>query len=122
MVQQANSKGVPVKVSDNINLKINMVGTISNPQIKTGLSSTGTDLATEVKQQAAVFAKQATDSVKRWLMQNPTKQKISQWPSRTSDQGPSKHQQSCIGPERQYRNSNQPRKHLKNADNQKHIR
>ena len=64
MVQQANSKGVPVKVSDNINLKINMVGTISNPQIKTGLGSAGTDLATEVKQQAAVFAKQATDSVK----------------------------------------------------------
>ena len=64
LVQQANSKGVPVKVSDNINLKINMVGTITNPQIKTGLSSAGTDLATEVKQQAAVFAKQATDSVK----------------------------------------------------------
>jgi hypothetical protein len=64
LVQQANSKGVPVKVSDYINLKINMTGTISNPQIKTGLKSAGTDLSTEVKQQAAVFAKQATDSVK----------------------------------------------------------
>ena len=41
-----------------------MVGTISNPQIKTGLNSAGTDLSTEVKQQAAVFAKQATDSAK----------------------------------------------------------
>ena len=61
--QQALAKGIPVKLSDYINLKVNMGGTISNPQIKTGLSS-GSDLSTEVKQQAAVFAKQATDSVK----------------------------------------------------------
>jgi hypothetical protein len=64
LAQQANSKGIPVKVSDYINLKINMTGTINNPQIKTGLKSAGTDLSTEVKQQAAVFAKQATDSAK----------------------------------------------------------
>jgi hypothetical protein len=62
--QQAVAKGIPVKVSDNINLKINMLGTLTNPQIKTGLNSTGTDLAADVKQQAAVFAKQATDSAK----------------------------------------------------------
>ncbi len=64
LAQQASSKGIPVKVSDYINLKIDMVGTITNPQIKTGLNSAGTDLSTEVKQQAAVFAKQATDTVK----------------------------------------------------------
>ncbi len=62
--QQATAKGIPVKISDNINLKINMVGTITNPQIKTGLNSAGSDLSSEVKQQAAVFAKQASDSVK----------------------------------------------------------
>ena len=64
LVQQAGNKGVAVKVSDYINLKVNMVGTITNPQIKTGLNAAGSDLAAEVKQQAAVFAKQATDSVK----------------------------------------------------------
>ena len=64
LAQQVNSKGIPVKVSDYINLKINMVGTLTNPQIKTGLNTAGADLSTEVKQQAAVFAKQATDSVK----------------------------------------------------------
>ena len=64
LAQQANNKGVPVKISDNINLKINMVGTISHPQIKTGLNSPGADLSSEVKQQATVFAKQATDSAK----------------------------------------------------------
>ncbi|HEY2349442.1 MAG TPA: hypothetical protein VGH64_10510, partial [Puia sp.] len=62
--RQAVEKGIPVKVSDFVNLKINMVGTLTNPQIKTGLNTAGTDLASEVKQQAAVFAKQATDSVK----------------------------------------------------------
>ena len=64
LAQQVNSKGIPVKVSDNINLKIDMTGTISNPQIKTGFNSAGTDLSAEVKQQAAVFAKHATDSAK----------------------------------------------------------
>jgi hypothetical protein len=64
LAQQATSKGIPVKISDYINLKINMVGTITNPQIKTGLNAPGSDLSTEAKQQAAVFAKQATDSVK----------------------------------------------------------
>jgi hypothetical protein len=64
LTQQATAKGVPIKLSENINLKINMVGTINNPQIKTGLNSAGSDLSSEVKQQAAVFAKQATDSAK----------------------------------------------------------
>jgi hypothetical protein len=61
--QQAVAKGIPIKVSDYVNLKINMVGTLTNPQIKTGLGSAGTDLAADVKQQAAVFAKQVSDSV-----------------------------------------------------------
>jgi hypothetical protein len=64
LAQQASSKGVPVKLSDYLNFKVNMGGTISNPQIKTGLGGSGSDLSAEVKQQAAVFAKQATDSVK----------------------------------------------------------
>jgi len=64
LAQQATSKGIPVKISDNINLKVNMVGTISNPQIKTGLNGAGTDVSNEIKQQATVFARQATDSAK----------------------------------------------------------
>jgi hypothetical protein len=51
-------------VGDYINLKIDMVGTITNPQIKTSPNGTGSDLQADAKQQAAVFAKQATDSVK----------------------------------------------------------
>ena len=65
LAQQAVSKGFPVKISDYINFKINMGGTMTNPQIKTGLFTAGTDLSNEVKQQADAFAKQATDSVKK---------------------------------------------------------
>lgn len=64
LAQQVSNKGVPVKLSDYINLKVDMVGTITNPQIKTGLNGSGSDLQAEAKQQAAVFARQAEDSVK----------------------------------------------------------
>ena len=64
LARQVSSKGIPVKMSDYINLKVDMVGTITNPQIKTGVNGSGTDLQAEAKQQAAVFAKQAEDSVK----------------------------------------------------------
>ncbi len=64
LAKQANSKGIPVKLSDYINLNVRMGGTLTNPQIKTGLKETGGDLATEIKKQAADFAKQAVDSVK----------------------------------------------------------
>ena len=64
LVTQVNNKGIPVKMSDYINLKVDMVGTLTNPQIKTSPSAAGTDLQADAKQQADVFAKQATDSVK----------------------------------------------------------
>ncbi len=64
LAQQANSKGIPVKLSDNINLSVRMGGTLTNPQLKTGLNETGGDVTSAIKQQAADFAKQAVDSVK----------------------------------------------------------
>ncbi len=64
LAQQVSSKGIPVKMSDYVNLKVDMVGTLTNPQIKTGLNGSGTDLQAEAKQQAAVFARQAEDSLK----------------------------------------------------------
>ena len=77
LVQQANNKGVPVKVSDDINLTINMVGTLTNPQLKSGLSATGSDMAGDLKQQAAQFAKQGTDSVKTIVQQKTNEVKDS---------------------------------------------
>ena len=64
LMQQANSKGVPVKLSDYINLNVRMGGTLANPQLKTGLKEGSGDVTSEIKQQAADFAKQAVDSAK----------------------------------------------------------
>jgi hypothetical protein len=65
LVTQANNKGVPVKLSDVINLKVNMGGTISNPAIKTDLRQASASLADDIKAQANVFVeakKAAADS------------------------------------------------------------
>jgi hypothetical protein len=64
MVTQVNNKGVPVKLSDIVNLNIKMSGTITNPQIKTDLKQSATNLADDLKQQAVDFAKQKADSTK----------------------------------------------------------
>ena len=67
LAQQASDKGIPVNLSDYINLNVKMEGTISNPQIKTDLKETAGDLAADMKQQAADFAKQKLDNTKKTL-------------------------------------------------------
>lgn len=67
LAQQASSKGIPVKLSDFINLNLKMGGTITNPQIKTDLKEAAGDLTADIKQQAADFAKQKLDSAKQQL-------------------------------------------------------
>jgi hypothetical protein len=52
LAAQASSKGVPVKLSDVINLKINLGGTITSPTIKTDLAGAGNSLADDMKAQA----------------------------------------------------------------------
>jgi hypothetical protein len=64
LVTQVNNKGVPVKVSDIVNLHVKMGGTLTNPQISTDLKQSATNLADDLKQQAADFAKQKIDSTK----------------------------------------------------------
>ena len=64
LVSQVNSKGVPVKVGDVVNLKVHMGGTISNPSIQTDLKQAGSSLADDLKKQAVVFARAKIDSSK----------------------------------------------------------
>lgn len=64
LITQVNNKGVPVKVSDVVNLNVKMGGTIANPQLQTDLKQTATNLADDLKQQATDFAKQKVDSTK----------------------------------------------------------
>ncbi|MEO8823317.1 MAG: AsmA-like C-terminal region-containing protein [Ginsengibacter sp.] len=64
LAQQASSKGIPIKVSDSINLSINMEGSITNPIIKTNLKESAGSVAAEMKQQATEFVKSQIDSTK----------------------------------------------------------
>ena len=67
LAQQASNKGIPVKLSDYINLNIKMGGTISNPQIKTDLKEAAGDAVADMKQQAADFAQQKIEDTKKTL-------------------------------------------------------
>jgi hypothetical protein len=65
LVSQVNSKGVPVKVGDFVNLKVNMGGSITNPDLKTDLKQAAGSLSDDLKQQATVFSKSKIDSTKK---------------------------------------------------------
>lgn len=76
LVTQANSKGIPVKVSDVVNFKVNLGGSITNPTIKTDLAGTGNSLADDMKDQAKELveakkaaAKDTLQSVKNQAVQ-----------------------------------------------------
>ncbi len=65
LVSQVNSKGVPLKLGDFINLKVNMGGSITNPVLKTDLKQSAGSLAEDLKQQATDFAKAKIDSTRQ---------------------------------------------------------
>jgi hypothetical protein len=67
LASQASSKGVPITVSDIINLNIKMGGSITKPTIKTDLKETAGDITKELKQQATDFVQQKIDSSKQTL-------------------------------------------------------
>ena len=64
LVTQVNSKGIPVKVGETINLNVKMGGTITNPTIKTDLKEAAGNTADQMKDQAVAFAKEKADSTK----------------------------------------------------------
>lgn len=64
LVTQVNSKGVPVKLGDIVPIQVKLGGSIKNPQIKTDLKQTATNIADDLKQQATDFAKAKIDSTK----------------------------------------------------------
>ena len=65
LVSQVNSKGVPIKVSDIINLNIRLGGFIKNPTIKTDLKQGAESIAEQLKTQVIDFAKATFDSTKK---------------------------------------------------------
>jgi hypothetical protein len=68
LAQKASSTGIPVKLSDSVNLSVRMEGSITNPVIKTNLKESAESIATEMKQQAAEFVKNQIDSTKNTVL------------------------------------------------------
>ena len=67
LTQKASSNGIPVKLSDTLNLNVKMEGTMTNPIIKTDLNETASTVANEMKQQAADFVKSTVDTTKKTI-------------------------------------------------------
>jgi hypothetical protein len=64
LVAQATSKGIPVKLSEMVDLSVKMTGSITNPSLKIDLQKVVGDATNELKEQAKDFAQQKIDSAK----------------------------------------------------------
>ena len=64
LVSQAASKGVNVKVSDKVNLTVNITGTVKAPKIETNLKNVAGSAVDDVKKQLQDAAQKKLDSVK----------------------------------------------------------
>lgn len=64
LVTQATGKGIPVKLSDMIDLSVKMGGSITSPSIKIDLKKVAGDATDALKEQAKDFAQQKIDSAK----------------------------------------------------------
>ena len=64
LVKAVNVKGVPLKISDVVNLKLVMGGTIKKPLLKVDLKQSGETLVQQMQQQVKDFAQLKIDSAK----------------------------------------------------------
>ena len=64
LVSSVNSKGIPLKVGDMVNLKVDLGGFLKNPSIKVDLKQGGETLAAQMQQQVQEFAQAKIDSAK----------------------------------------------------------
>lgn len=64
LVSSLNSKGVPLKVGETVDLKLDLGGTITSPTLKVDMGKSGESLATQMKDQVKEFAQAKIDSAK----------------------------------------------------------
>jgi hypothetical protein len=67
LAAQANSKGIPVKLGETVNLNIKVGGSMTNPTIKTDLAEVAGSAVDDLKQQAVNFAKAKADSTRNTI-------------------------------------------------------
>lgn len=65
LITQANSRGVPVKVDEVVDINVRMLGTITNPDLQFNLKQAAGSLTENLKEQAKEFAQAKIDSTKK---------------------------------------------------------
>lgn len=65
LVAQVNSKGIPLKLSETVNLHVKLGGSIKNPLFKIDLKEAVENTADQLKQQALSFAQAKIDSTRK---------------------------------------------------------
>lgn len=65
LVSKAAGKGIPVKADETINLNVQMLGTIAQPDLKIDLKESAKSLADDLKQQTQEFVQAKVDSAKQ---------------------------------------------------------
>ncbi len=75
LASAASQKGIPVTLSDVIDLNVRMTGSMNNPNIKTDLKQAAGDIKSELKQQASDFVQQKADSAKKTITDTINKKK-----------------------------------------------
>jgi hypothetical protein len=89
LASKISSRGVPVKLSETINLSVKMLGTISSPEIKFDLKESATSLADEIKDQVKDFAQAKIDSSRKAVndtLQSLKKEAVKQATDRLKDE------------------------------------
>lgn len=72
LVAQATSKGIPVKLSEMVDLSVKMEGSITHPSLKIDLQKVVGDATDQLKEQAKDFAKAKVDTVKNTVKDSLT--------------------------------------------------
>ncbi len=67
LVTSAASRGIPLNVSETVNLNVKLNGSINSPQFKIDLKETASNLADEMKAQVKDFAQAKIDSAKQMV-------------------------------------------------------
>ncbi|MEJ7736588.1 MAG: AsmA-like C-terminal region-containing protein [Chitinophagaceae bacterium] len=67
LLSQASSRGVPLKLSETVNLHVKMTGSVKNPAFALNLKESAVSMAEQMKKQAVDFAQAKIDSAKKQL-------------------------------------------------------
>jgi len=72
LATQANNKGIPIVLSDMVDLNVKVGGSMTNPTIKADLKQAAGDVTNELKQQATAFVQQKVVESKQTIMDSVT--------------------------------------------------